>query len=606
MGRYNKGIGKQIKVVGIVGGIILGIGATATQTYVLADEAQNLLVATSVTANTVAEDETTPEVAYYDKKGYGWKKERRTWQYILKNGEFATKWYQDVDGKWYFFDDEGMMLKGNIEWKGQKYYLNPDGSMYEGWRKAEDGGVYYFRPGNGDMFVGQQVIDGVAYDFGKDGKAVGLTDVPNTTVNTAPVTPEVPVVSETPTVPEETTTTTTPTETPVIPGESTTTTPETSTVPESSTTTTPEVTTPVEEELKPVYYEDAGYGWKKNADNTWSYINKSGQKAKFWLMDETNKWYFCGYDGVMQTGEIEWAGQKFLLDKNGRMYEGFLASEAGVRYYRPGNGDMIVGTHIIDGVVYCFDANGYAATGWQSFGDATYFIDPATGVAAKGVVMIDGIQYYFTSDGRFAGTAMIPWELRLVNYQNTMPEGYQVPLSSVNGFKVDSRMAQSLRNMIKAAKKDGVTLRITSAYRTLATQKRLYDNGLSKRLAAGMSYEDALAERNLYNAEPGKSEHNLGLAIDFIAGYTLDETFATSAQAKWLDEHAHEYGFILRYEADKVDITKIAYEPWHYRYVGVEAATVIKASGVALEEYFPNYSLGTTTATENTEAVENQ
>ena len=142
---------------------------------------------------------------------------------------------------------------------------------------------------------------------------------------------------------------------------------------------------------------------------------------------------------------------------------------------------------------------------------------------------------------------------------------------------------------IIVAVKDGVKLKITSAYRTIATQTRLYNNGLTSRLNKGMSYEAAVAERNLYNAEPGKSEHNLGLALDFISGGSLDESFARSSQAAWLEAHAHEYGFILRYEADKVDVTKIAWEPWHYRYVGVEAATAMHERGVCLEEYFKNY-----------------
>ena len=86
---------------------------------------------------------------------------------------------------------------------------------------------------------------------------------------------------------------------------------------------------------------------------------------------------------------------------------------------------------------------------------------------------------------------------------------------------------------------------------------------------------------------PGTSEHNAGLAMDFgtNGNYTLDENFADTDAFRWLEEHAADYGFILRYEKDTQDITMVTYEPWHWRYVGEKAAKEIKASGVTLEEY---------------------
>lgn len=89
---------------------------------------------------------------------------------------------------------------------------------------------------------------------------------------------------------------------------------------------------------------------------------------------------------------------------------------------------------------------------------------------------------------------------------------------------------------------------------------------------------------------PGTSEHHTGLALDLITpGYQqLDDGFENTAAFKWLDKHSAEYGFVLRYPKDKEDITKIIYEPWHYRYVGVNAAETIKANGWCLEEYVEN------------------
>ncbi len=544
MGRYNKRISKQIKLASVVGGALISTIMIAGTTKVYAQEEAMLLGTQTV----VAEAAAVVEVPYYDVKGYGWKQEGENWTYIKEDGSLQKNWLQDVDSKWYFFNRKGIMAKGFIDWANQKYYLTEDGSMKEGWFKWEDG-VYYFRPGNGDMFVGEQAVDGVVYNFGTDGKAVGLTEIPAAAVEA----PEVSVPAE------------------------------------SENTTTSEVLEPVVEEIPYVYYSEAGYGWKQNNDGSWSYINKNGLKAKNWLFDDTNHWFFMGSDGKMQTGYIEWNGQRYYLNSDGRMQEGFMHTAEGIYYFRPGNGDMIFGLHIIDNVLHNFGEDGKLLTGWQTYNDAKYFFNPLTGKPVKGIVLIDGVQYGFNEEGKL-DMAVIPWNLLLVNHKNSMPENYEISLKTVSGYSVDSRIASALSDMINAAKKDGVTLRITSAYRTIATQTRLYNNGLTNRLNKGMSYEAAVAERNLYNAEPGKSEHNLGLALDFISGSTLDESFANTNQAAWLLAHAHEYGFILRYKAEKVDITKIAYEPWHYRYVGIEAAVVMHESGACMEEFFTNYS----------------
>jgi len=533
MGRYNKGTGKQIRLRGVVGGALLGATlavAAAGVTEVHAGE-EILLVSSGMQAeagiatedSAATQEEALVKIPYYDVDGYGWKKEGEDIVYINKNGLYQKNWFQDADGKWYFFGRRGVMQKGFIEWKNQKYYLAGDGSMTEGWLKLEDG-VYYFRPDNGDMFTGEQMIDGVLYDFGTDGKAAGLVDIPSK-----------PVVEEDDNQTADS---------------------------EEATGDVTETDAPAAEENAQVLYDVAGYGWKQNEDRSWSYINKDGTIALYWLLDDTKYWYFLGADGKRHTGIL-----------------------------------------ILDNIPYNFDEEGRLLTGWQTINEATYFFDSVTGRPVTGVVLIDGIQYGFNAEYKL-DMSVIPWDLVLVNYQNSMPENYQIPLSYVSGYKVDTRMAASLQAMIKAAKKDGISLKITSAYRTLATQTRLFNNGLTKRLNAGMSYEAAVAERNLYNAEPGKSEHNLGLALDFIAGGALDESFAGSSQAAWLMEHAHEYGFILRYTAEKVDITRIAYEPWHYRYVGVNTATYIREHGICFEELFASYCTKALTESETAETAD--
>ena len=107
----------------------------------------------------------------------------------------------------------------------------------------------------------------------------------------------------------------------------------------------------------------------------------------------------------------------------------------------------------------------------------------------------------------------------------------------------------------------------------------------------GMSYMDAYMISSKAVTVPGASEHQIGLAIDIVSDdyVTLDEGFADTAAGRWLAEHSCEYGFILRYPEGKEYITSIEFEPWHFRYVGREAAMVITGEGITLEEFWEKY-----------------
>lgn len=181
-----------------------------------------------------------------------------------------------------------------------------------------------------------------------------------------------------------------------------------------------------------------------------------------------------------------------------------------------------------------------------------------------------------------------PWYLTLVNDTNPMQEGYVPELTTIVGeYQVDSRIAEPLKQMLADAKKDGMNLAICSAYRSVEKQKELYNLYMGNEVRSGKSYWQALEETIKSTAYPGKSEHNLGLAVDIVsAKYTaLDEKQKDTPEAKWLAENCHKYGFILRYPVDKTDVTGIIYEPWHYRYVGKEDAKKIMERGITLEEY---------------------
>lgn len=177
------------------------------------------------------------------------------------------------------------------------------------------------------------------------------------------------------------------------------------------------------------------------------------------------------------------------------------------------------------------------------------------------------------------------WNLVVVNSSREMPEGYVPKLDEIydTGVYMDYRVTPHYEEMYSAAKKDGITLTPYSGYRSYDRQKRNYNNLTDKYMGQyNLSRSEAAKKAATVILPPGTSEHNLGLAMDVCNTY---DSFANQKEYKWLVEHAHEYGFILRYTAEKMPITGIVAEPWHWRYVGVEYAEKIKNSGLCLEEY---------------------
>lgn len=186
----------------------------------------------------------------------------------------------------------------------------------------------------------------------------------------------------------------------------------------------------------------------------------------------------------------------------------------------------------------------------------------------------------------------LPWNMVLVNGDHPMEDGYVPQLKELEeGLSLDSRIIDAAKEMLADAKKAGLHIDICSAYRSVERQEQVFGESMKERVKDGMSYWDAFNETALNVAIPGTSEHALGLALDLISNqYTeLDERQETTAEAKWLKENCHKYGFILRYPPEKTNITGIIYEPWHYRYVGVEDATEIMKLGITLEEYLQDY-----------------
>ena len=189
----------------------------------------------------------------------------------------------------------------------------------------------------------------------------------------------------------------------------------------------------------------------------------------------------------------------------------------------------------------------------------------------------------------------LPWNLTLVNKDNPLPETFapESLADADNGYEADSRITDALKKMIADARStENVRIIALSAYRDYEYQKELFDDKVQRlQQEKGYSVTKAREEAATVVAYPGTSEHQLGLALDLVDArhVKLDESQENTAAYKWLYKHCAEYGFIVRYPNGKTDITGIIYEPWHFRYVGEDAAKIIMEKGITLEEYIEEY-----------------
>lgn len=180
------------------------------------------------------------------------------------------------------------------------------------------------------------------------------------------------------------------------------------------------------------------------------------------------------------------------------------------------------------------------------------------------------------------------WNLILVNKLHPVPDDYEFTLGTIKGsMQCDVRIIDDLRLMLQAAKADGVNLLVCSPHRNLDRQVMLFNRKINYYMNKGYSYMNAYMIASKVVTIPGTSEHQIGLALDIYSdSYNqLDAGFGETPAGIWLKEHAKEYGFILRYPEGKENVTGIEYEPWHYRYVGRQAAPVIMDNDLTLEEF---------------------
>ena len=317
-------------------------------------------------------------------------------------------------------------------------------------------------------------------------------------------------------------------------------------------------------------------GWQTIGENTYCFL-PDGTMLTGWINDNGNRFYL-DTDGKMLTGWQTIGGKRFCFGEDGILRTGWTEMD-GNTYFFGADGSMITGLMNIEGHGYFFDASGIRYSGWLTLAQNTYYFDER-GIMALGPTMIDGQLYHFGPQGI---------QILLVNYANSVPEGYTPDLVSITDTdRLDSACADALLQMLEACKAAGFDPMIVSAYRTQAEQVYLFDRKVETLMEdEDMDREEAEKEAARHVAIPGTSEHQLGLAIDLVdSDYPfLDDRQARTGTQKWLMAHCHEYGFILRYPNGTTDITGIIFEPWHYRYVGPDIAREIMDRGITLEEY---------------------
>lgn len=208
-----------------------------------------------------------------------------------------------------------------------------------------------------------------------------------------------------------------------------------------------------------------------------------------------------------------------------------------------------------------------------------------------GTISYNGAVYVIS---QFPEGSTTDWNLILLNpeEENKIDAELDFVQTEFDGQLCDTRAAEAYQSMKDAALSEAnATLFLRSGYRSIITQNVNYEAAVNRYREQGYSEEDALARTNAYYTVPGHSEHHSGLAFDIITPeyhrdiWSLDERFAATDAYTWLKENSWKYGFVLRYPKDKQTITRINFEPWHYRYVGVEHARFMQESNLCLEEY---------------------
>lgn len=292
-----------------------------------------------------------------------------------------------------------------------------------------------------------------------------------------------------------------------------------------------------------VFSAPVSAAWEQSASGSWSYRQTGGTLATGW-QKIGNTWYFFNTQGQMLTGWQYLGGRWYYLGTSGAMATGWVRT-GGKWYFLNQDGSMRTGFVHDGNSWYYLDETG----AWTEDDPESHTALTSTGKTAS---LKDGIFYV---DG-----------ILVANKSYPLPSSY-----APGGLTGETQQAfNRLQNAMAA---EGMSLWVASGYRSYDYQAGLYRKYVNR---------DGKAAADRYSARAGYSEHQTGLAFDVNQ---VDDSFASTPQAKWLAEHAWEYGFIIRYPKGKEGVTGYQYEPWHLRYLGTETAKAVYNSGLCLEEY---------------------
>lgn len=177
------------------------------------------------------------------------------------------------------------------------------------------------------------------------------------------------------------------------------------------------------------------------------------------------------------------------------------------------------------------------------------------------------------------------WEYILANDLNPIGEYAPPELVTLEGQQFDSRIIDAMKEFVADTRAEGLQVYLSSGYRDYATQQYLFN----RKVAQTGDGKDSAGKWIVL--PPGTSEHQTGLACDITDVYyeVKDRSLENTAMYQWMSQHCQDYGFIVRYPDGREDVTGVMYEPWHFRYVGVDAATYIMENGLCLEEFLDLY-----------------
>ena len=321
-------------------------------------------------------------------------------------------------------------------------------------------------------------------------------------------------------------------------------------------------------------------GWQKIGTET-RYFGNDGTPAAGWLTLEGKRYYlpegilatgwqeidgkryYFGPDGTMVTGTAEVEGVQYAFREDGTLTTGWEGE-----YYYLADGTTATGWQEIDGKRYCFGPDGKRKTGWVEEGEYRYYLKE-DGSAAVGPYEIDGYTYHFSPSGI---------QVWLINGTHLVPDFYTPENEmAAGGVYLDKLCIEAYNRMFTDCQKAGNSPKARVGYRSYWDQLWIVNDTINSVGQSGL----------LYVAQPNASEHQLGLAVDITDSsiQPLNADQEKSGTYKWLKDHCWEYGFIVRYPNGTTDITGVGYEPWHFRYVGVEVAMEMKQLGITLEEY---------------------